>query len=114
MTFITDGTCVVKMEFSDEKILAVLAESRQARKYLRKLGKVTETVAAYRLNEMRHLQAVEKLATWRRTHGDDRIAADDNQWANRSVPLTPEQFTQSLWSELNALKDAISMPPVRD
>ena len=43
-------------------------------------------------------------------HGFDRIAADDNQLASRPLPLTPEQFTQSLWSEVNALKYAISMP----
>ena len=41
-------------------------------------------------------------------NGFDRIAADDNQWASRPLPLTPEQFTQSLWSEVNALKDAIA------
>ena len=88
------------MEYSDEEIPAVLAESRQARKHLRKLGKVTETVAAYRLKEMKHLQAVDKLATWRRTQGYDRIADDDNQWASRPLPPTPEEFTASLWSEL--------------
>ena len=49
-----------------------------------------------------------KLATWKRINGFDRIAADDNQWASRPLPLTPEQFTQSLWSEVNALKDAIA------
>ena len=27
-----------------------------------------------------------------------------------TLPLSPEEFTQSLWSEVNALKDAISMP----
>ena len=43
-------------------------------------------------------------------NGFDRIAADDNQWASRPSPLTPEQFIQSLWSEVNALKAAISMP----
>ena len=43
-------------------------------------------------------------------NGFDRIAADDNQWASRPLPLTPEQFTQSLWSEVNALNDAISIP----
>ena len=68
-----------------------------------------ETLAAYRLREMKNLQAVEKLATWR-AYGYDRTAADDNQWASRSLPLMPEQFTQNLWSELNALRDAISMP----
>ena len=110
MTFPNDGTCVTKMEYSEKKISAVLAESRQARKHTQKLAKVTETVAAYRLKTMKNLQAVEKLATWRRTYGYDRIVADNNQWASRSLPLTPEQFTQSLWSKLNALRDAISMP----
>ena len=58
---------------------------------------------------MKDLQAREKVATWRRRNGFDRIAAGDNQWASRPLPLTPEQFTQSLWSELNALRDAISI-----
>ena len=43
-------------------------------------------------------------------NGFDRIAVDDNQWASRPLPLTPEQFTQSMWSEMNTLKDAVSMP----
>ena len=29
----------------------------------------------------------------------------------RSLPPTPQQFAASLWSEVNALKDAISMSP---
>ena len=52
MTFTTNGNCVIKMAYSDEEILAVLAESEQERKRLRKLGKVMETVAAYRLKEL--------------------------------------------------------------
>ena len=110
MTFLNDGTCVIKMECSEEEISAALAESRQARKHMRKLAKVTESVAAYRLREMKNFQAVEKLATWRRTDDYDRIEADDNQWASPPLPLTPEQFTQSLWPELNVLRDVISMP----
>ena len=63
-----------------------------------------ETVGAHLLQKMRDLLAFEKLATWRRMNGFDRITADDNQWVSRPLPLTPEQFTQSLWSEVNALK----------
>ena len=59
---------------------------------------------------MKEHLAYQELATWRRVNVFDRIAADDNQWASRQLPLTPEQFTQNLWSEVNALKDAISMP----
>ena len=29
---------------------------------------------------------------------------------HRSLPLTSEQYTASLWSEVDALKEAISMP----
>ena len=105
MTFTTDGTCMVKMEYLDEQIPAVLNESRQERKRLRKLGKVVETVAAYRLKESKHFQAMEKLATWRRIYGYDR----DDSWMHGPRPLAPEQFTASLWKEVKALKEAISM-----
>ena len=57
MTFPHVGTCVIKKEYSDVEISAVLAESRQARKHMQKLAKVTETVAAYRLREMKNLKA---------------------------------------------------------
>ena len=54
-------------------------------------------------------QAVEKLATWRRTYGYDRLTEGVESWILGTRPLTPEEFTASLWEELNALKDAISM-----
>ena len=110
MTFTNDSTCVVKKQYSDEEISAVLAESRQAQKHLRKLDKVTETVAANRLKKMRHLQAVEKLATWRRACGFDRLAEGDDSWIRGTRPLTPEEFTASLWSDRKELEDAVSMP----
>ena len=94
-----------KKEYSDEEISTVLVEARQARKHMRKLGKVTETVAAYRLREMKNLQAVEKLATWRRTHSYDR----DDSWMHGTRPLATEEFTASLWEEVNELKQTISM-----
>ena len=103
MTFTNDGSCVVKKQFSDDEISAVLAESRQVRKYLRKLGKVTETVAAYRIKEMKHLQAVEKLATWRRACGFDPLAEGDDSCVHGTRPPTPEEFTADLWSDLKEL-----------
>ena len=113
MTFPNDGTCVVEKQYLVVKILAVLAESRQVQKHLRKLGKVTETVAAYRLKKLKHLQAVEKLATWRRACSFDRLAEVDDSWIHGSRPPTPKEFTASLWSDLKELENAISMP-VRD
>ena len=112
MTFQTD---VVKMGYSEDEIFTVLNESEQARKRRQKLAKVTETVASYRLREMKDLQAREKLATWRRMNGFDRVADGEDNWFHgpRSLPPTPEEFAASLWSEVNALKAAISTP-VRD
>ena len=108
MTFPTGG--VENMKYSDEELKAMLAKSREASKHPRKLGRVMEIVADHRLQQLKHFPAREQLATWRRAHGYDRITGDDKQWASRPLPLTPEQVTQSLWSELKALRDAISMP----
>ena len=84
MTFPNDGICVIKMEHSTEEISAVLAASEQERKRLRKLGKVMETVAAYRLKELQHFQAMEQLAIWRRTHGYDH----DDSWMHGPRPVS--------------------------
>ena len=105
MVFPNDGTCVIKKKCSDEEMSAVLVELRQARNNMRKLDKVTETVEAYRLMGMKNLQAVEKLTTWRKTPNYDR---DDN-WMHGIHPIAPEEVTASLWVEVNALKEAISM-----
>ena len=54
----------------------------------------------------------EELAIWRRMNGFDRVAEDEESCfhGHRSLPPTPEEYAASLWSEVNALKDAISMP----
>ena len=107
MTFQTD---VVKMGYSEDEIFAVPYKSEQARKHRHKLAKVTETVAAYHLREMKDLQAREKLATCRRMNGFDQIADGKDKWfhGSRLLPPTPEEFASSLWSEVNALKADIS------
>ena len=92
--------------------MTVPHESEQDKKRRRVLAKVTETVAAYRLREMKDLQARGKLATWGEMNGFDRVADGEDNWFHgpRSLPHTPEEFDASLWSELNALRHAISMP----
>ena len=109
MTFSSDNSMVVKMGHSEEETSAMLVEARKARKHLRKLGRVIKVVATHRLKGLRHLQAVEKLATWRRTYGFDRLANGDDSWVDRNLPPTPEQITASLWADLKELKYAISM-----
>ena len=108
MTFLT-GSRVVKMKFTEDEVSAMIAESREACKRLRKLGTIRKSVATHRLKELKHLRAVEKLATWKRSNGFDRFDACDEQWVYGPLTPTPEQITASMWGNLNALKDAISM-----
>ena len=69
-------------------------------------------VPAHRLKEIRDFLAYQELATWRRMNGFDRVADGEDNWfhGHRSLPPTPEKFAADLWCEVNALKDAISMP----
>ena len=108
MTFSTGSSCVMEMKYSEDEMSAIIAESREAYKRLQKLGMIRKTVATHRLKKLRHLHAAEKLATWRRTYGFDRLEDGDARWVHGPLPPTPEQITASMWSDLNALKDAIS------
>ena len=69
-------------------------------------------VVAHHIQKMRDLLAFEKLATWRGMHGFDRVVDGDDNWFHgpRSLPPTPQEFNASLRSDLQELKDAISMP----
>ena len=83
MTLPTGG---VKMEHFEDEISTMLGESEQARRHRRKLTKVTETVAAYRLRRTKNFQARKQLVAWRRTHGYDR----DDSWMHGTLPLSPQ------------------------
>ena len=91
MTFPTGVVEIRKC--SDEELKTMLDKAKEASKHSRMLGRIMGIVADHRLQQMKDLQVLEKLATWRRMNGFDRIAADDNQWASCPLPLTPEQFT---------------------
>ena len=103
MTFLTD---VMKKEYSEEEILAVLVESDQDRKRRRVLAKITETVDAHRLQQMKDLLTFKKLATWRRMNDFDRVVDGEDNWFHgpRSLPPTPEEYAADLWFQLNAWK----------
>ena len=82
MTF---PTGVVEMrKYSDEGLNVMLGESREASKHSRKLGRVMEIIADHRLQQLKHFQAREQLATWRRAHGNDR----DGSWMHGTRPLS--------------------------
>ena len=108
-TFLTD---MMKKGYKQDEVLALLFELEQDRKRRRMQAIVTDTVDAHHLRKMKNLLAFEKLATWRRMNGFDRVVEGEESWfhGHRSLPLTPEKYTASLKSELKKLKNAISMP----
>ena len=108
-TFLTD---MMEKGYPQEEVFKVFFESEQDRKRRRIQAIITETVDAQCLRKMRDLLVFEKLATWRRMNGFDRVVEGEENWfhGHRSLPLTPEQYTASLRSDLQKLKDAISMP----
>ena len=109
MAFLTD---MVEKGHTQEEIFAILFESEQDRKRRRMQVIMTETVDAHRLRKMRDLLAFEKLVIWRRMNGFDRVVDGEDNWFGgpRSLPPTPQEFSTSLRSDLQVLKNAISMP----
>ena len=71
-------------KYSDEELTIMLAEAGEASTHARKLGRVMGVVAAHRIKDVKEFLAYQQLATWRREN--------------------------SLWAEVDALKEAISMP----
>ena len=90
----------------------MLAEAGEASKHARKRGRVMGIVAAYCFKHMKEILLYNELAIWRRENGFDRVeAVEKNRFGDhRSLPPTPEQHYASLWAEVDALKEAISMP----
>ena len=109
MMFMTSGEI---RKCSSEKLTTMLEEAGEASKHARKLGRVMGIVAAHRLRQMRELLMYEELAIWRRENGFDRVAEGEESYfpGHRSLPPTPQEYYASLWCEVNALKEAISMP----
>ena len=71
--------------------------------------------AAHRLEHMRAFLAYQQLATWRRMNGFNRVVEGEKRCFNghRSLSPTPQEYYDSLWSEVNALKAVIPMPAER-
>ena len=78
MTFSFDSS-VIKIKFTEDDVPAMIAETREACKRLRKLGMLRKSVVTHRLKKLRHLRAVEKLATWRRSYGFDGCDVREDQ-----------------------------------
>ena len=108
-TFLTD---MIKKGYTQDEVFTVLFESRQEKKRREMLARVTKTMDAHRLKNMKEFLAYEKLATWRRMNGFDRVVEGEEKCfgGHRSLPPTPEQYNASLRFELQKLNNAISMP----
>ena len=102
-TFLTD---MMKKGYTQDEVLAVLFKSEEEKKRIQMLTIVTKTVD--RLEKMRELLTYEKLATFRRMNGFDRVVDREDDW--RSLPPTPQEYNASLRYKLQKLKDAVSMP----
>ena len=102
-TFFTD---MMEKGYTQDEVFAVVFELEREKKRREMLAIVTKTVDAHRLEKMRELLAYEKLATFRRMNGFDRVVEGEKNWfhGHRSLSLTPEQCTASLKSELQKLK----------
>ena len=107
-TFLTD---MINKGYTKKEVLDVLFESEQEKERRRILAIVTKTVDALRLKNMREFLAYQQLATWRRMNGFDRVEGEESCFHGHS-PLapTPKEYYAGLWSEVNSLKEAISMP----
>ena len=108
MTF---PTGVETRKYSNEELTAMLDEAREASKHAHKLDRVMGIVAAHRIKQMREFLMYEELAIWRKDNGFDRVAEDEESCfhCHRSLPPTPQEYYAGLRSEVNALKDAITM-----
>ena len=105
VTFLTD---MMKKEYSQYEVLAVLFESEREKNRREMLAIVSKTVDAHHLEKMKELPAHKKPATFRRMNGFDRDVDRVYDW--HSLPTTPQEYNASLRNELKKLKDAISMP----
>ena len=103
---------MIKKGYTQKEVLDVLFESEQKREGRRILAIVTKTVDALRLKNMKEFLAYQELATWRRMNGFDQVVEGEESCfhGHRLLPPTLEQYAASLRLELNALKEAISMP----
>ena len=108
-TFLAD---MIQKGYTEDEVYGVLFESERERKRREMLTRVTKTVAAHRIKQMREFIMYEELAIWRRENGFDRVVEGEEIcfYVHRSLPPTPEKYYAGLWSEVNALRDAISMP----
>ena len=64
---------MIQKGYTEDEVFGVLFESERERKRREMLTRVTKTVDAHRLKQMREFLMYEEQAVWRRENGFDRV-----------------------------------------
>ena len=121
----------MKMNFTEHDVTAMHAELSATRERVHKPILVRGIAASHRRDQMNYLRQQEKLAAWRRTNGLDRsevlaerqrrilryvCLVDDPEYSkskymlNRGGHPPLNNFTESMWAEVNRLRQELSPP----
>ena len=105
MSFLPD---MVQKGWTEEEVFGICFESERERNRRR----LQAIVCDHHLKQVKDFLLYNELGIWRRENGFDRVEAVEKNWSgdHRSLPPTPEQYYAGLWLEVNALRDAISIP----
>ena len=105
MSFLPD---IVKKGWTEEEVFVICFESERERNRRR----LQAIVCDHHLKQVKEFLLYNELAIWRRENGFDRVMEGEESCfpGHLSLPPTPQEYYASLWCEVNALRDAISIP----
>ena len=105
MSFLPD---IVKKGWTEEEVFGICFESERERNRRR----LQAIVCDHHLKQVKEFLLYNELAIWRRENGFDQVMEGEESCfpGHYSLPPTPQEYYASLWCEVNALKDAISIP----
>ena len=106
MSFLPD---TIKKGWTEEEVFGICFESERERNRRR----LQAIVCDHHLKQGKEFLLYNELAIWRRENGFDRVMEGKESCfyhVHRSLPPTPEEYYASLWLEVDALKDSISIP----
>ena len=106
MSFLPD---MIKKGWTEEEVFGICFESERERNRQR----LQAIVCDHHLKQVKEFLLYNELAIWRRENGFDRVMEGKESCfyhVHRSLPPTPEEYYASLWLEVDALKDVISIP----
>ena len=99
---------IVKKGWTEEEVFGICFKSERERNRRR----LQALVCDHHLKQVKEFLLYNELAIWRRENGFDRVMEGEESCfpGHLSLPPTPQEYYASLWCEVNALRDAISIP----